>query len=162
MVLSVHLRLSAVVAIVDCTDRGQLIDSRLLNQAAPKWICFFQQSLCAPSLWEDPFGMIAAEVQMKGIAVIDSLSGGLAEITDYGNTEFILQPGNVDALARSMPKLTSNRSLVFELGHQSHIRASRLFGADAVAKRFELIYDTVIRKQSFSDADHIIIYREAA
>jgi hypothetical protein len=42
MVVPVHLRLSAVLAIVDCPDRDQFIDSRLLKQAAPQWICLFQ------------------------------------------------------------------------------------------------------------------------
>jgi hypothetical protein len=45
MVLPVHLRLSAVVAIVDCPDRSQFIGSRSLKQAAPQSIWLFQESL---------------------------------------------------------------------------------------------------------------------
>lgn len=45
MVLPVHLGFSAVVAILDCPDRGQFIDSRSLKQAAPHPIWLFQESL---------------------------------------------------------------------------------------------------------------------
>jgi hypothetical protein len=55
MVLPVHLRFSAVVAIVDCPDQGHFIDSRSLKQAALQSIWLFQESLrrrterrCAP------------------------------------------------------------------------------------------------------------------
>jgi hypothetical protein len=44
MVFLVHLQRSAVVAIVDCPDRGQFIGSLSLKQAAPQWIWLFQES----------------------------------------------------------------------------------------------------------------------
>jgi len=45
MVFPVHLQRAAVVAIVDCPDRGQFIGSRSLKQAAPLSIWLFQESL---------------------------------------------------------------------------------------------------------------------
>jgi len=56
MVLPVHLRLSAAVAIVDCRGRGQFIDSRLLKQAAPQSIWLFQESLLMPSRFLEGLG----------------------------------------------------------------------------------------------------------
>jgi hypothetical protein len=44
MVFPVHLRLSAVVAIVDCPDRSQLIGSPSLKQVALQSIWLFQES----------------------------------------------------------------------------------------------------------------------
>lgn len=101
--------------------------------------------LCVPSLWEEPFGMIAAEAQMQGIPVIASMSGGLAEIIDDGTTGFLVPPGDIDALANRLHVLLSNRSLVVRMGMQSHQRAASLFSADEFAKRFELVYDEAIR-----------------
>ena len=45
MVLPVHLRLSAVVAIMDCPGRSQFIGSPSLKQAALQSIWLFQESL---------------------------------------------------------------------------------------------------------------------
>jgi len=44
-VFPVHLQRSAVVAIVDCSDRGQFIGSLSLKQAALQWIWLFQEFL---------------------------------------------------------------------------------------------------------------------
>jgi len=44
MVFPVHLQRSAVVAIVDCPDRGQFIGSRSLKQVALQWIWLFQET----------------------------------------------------------------------------------------------------------------------
>ncbi|MFN9914932.1 MAG: hypothetical protein ACK53L_20250 [Pirellulaceae bacterium] len=45
MVFPVHLQRSAVVAIVDCPDRGQFIGSLSLKQVALQWIWLFQEFL---------------------------------------------------------------------------------------------------------------------
>ena len=45
MVVPVQLQRSAVVAIVDCSDRDQFIASLSLKQAALQWIWLFQETL---------------------------------------------------------------------------------------------------------------------
>jgi glycosyltransferase involved in cell wall biosynthesis len=100
--------------------------------------------LCVPSLWEEPFGMIAAEAQMQGIPVIASRAGGLAEIIEEGITGFLVPSGDVDALASRLQMLITNGSLAVQLGIQSHERAARLFGAEAFARRFEDVYQETI------------------
>jgi hypothetical protein len=50
MVFPVHLQRSAVVAIVDCSDRGQFIGSLSLKQAALQWIWLFQEFLISSTL----------------------------------------------------------------------------------------------------------------
>jgi hypothetical protein len=45
MVFPVQLQRSAVVAIVDCPDRGLFIGSRSLKQVALQWIWLFQETL---------------------------------------------------------------------------------------------------------------------
>jgi glycosyltransferase involved in cell wall biosynthesis len=100
--------------------------------------------LCVPSLWEEPFGMIAAEAQMQGIPVIASRAGGLAEIIEVGITGFLVPSGDVDALASRLQMLITNGSLAVQLGIQSHERAARLFGAEAFARRFEDVYQETI------------------
>ena len=100
--------------------------------------------LCVPSLWEEPFGMIAAEAQMQGIPVIASRAGGLAEIIEEGITGFLVPSGDVDALASRLQMLITNGSLAVQLGIQSHERAARLFGAEAFARRFEDVYHETI------------------
>jgi hypothetical protein len=92
MVLPVHLRLSAVVAIVDCPDRSQLIGSRSLKQAAPQSIWLFQESrirnehlvrqyMLAKAQHRVAFVMAAVKLQRPWLrvnAMIPRLAGGLS------------------------------------------------------------------------------------
>ena len=70
MEFPVHLRCSAVVAIVDCPDQGQFIRFLSLKQAALQSIWVFQESLRRLCHLDD-----AANVG-DGIALSDQLLGG--------------------------------------------------------------------------------------
>jgi glycosyltransferase involved in cell wall biosynthesis len=115
-----------------------------LSQAETSAVIREAWCLCVPSLWEEPFGMIAAEAQMQGVPVIASSAGGLAEIIEEGSTGFLVPSGNVDALAHRLQIIISNRQWAIELGSQSHKRAAELFSAEAFARRFEDSYHQVI------------------
>ncbi len=65
------------------TFTGKLSPEETLASFRSAWVC-------VPSLWEEPFGMIAAEVQMHGVAVVASRCGGLAEIVADGETGYLV------------------------------------------------------------------------
>jgi len=69
-----------------------------------------------PSRWAEPFGNVAAEGMMRGTAVVASRVGGLAEIIRDGETGFLVPPGDVQALARVIAALLSNRELAAKTG----------------------------------------------
>lgn len=133
MALTVQLGLSGRVDF-----RGHLSQAETSAAIRAAWC------LCVPSLWEEPFGMIAAEAQMQGIPVIASRAGGLAEIIEEGITGFLVPSGNVEALANRLQLLITNGSLALQLGIQSHERAARLFCANAFARRFEDVYQEML------------------
>ena len=96
--------------------------------------------LCVPSLWEEPFGMVAAEAQMQGVAVVASRRGGLAEIVDEGATGLLVPAGDAESLANRLEEVCSDRQLAMTYGACGHERARNLFSLDAFADRFERIY----------------------
>ena len=53
----------------------------------------------APSTWEEPFGLVAAEAMMRATAAITTDSGGLAEQVEPGVTGHTTPAGDVRALA---------------------------------------------------------------
>ena len=59
--------------------------------------------LC-PALWDEPFGMAAAEAQACGTPVVAFRRGGLAEIVSDGVTGFLVAPGDLGAAADSLRK----------------------------------------------------------
>jgi glycosyltransferase involved in cell wall biosynthesis len=121
------------------TFTGKLSPEATLAMVRSAWVA------CVPSLWEEPFGMIAAEAQMHGVAVIASRCGGLAEIVADGETGYLVPPGDPEALACRLEQLLSDRALAKALGVRGHARARDLFELNGFTSRLEAIYRDVIQ-----------------
>ena len=53
-----------------------------------------------PSLWQEPFGLVAAEAMSFGVAIIASKSGGIPEI--IGNNGILIDNINNDKLETAL------------------------------------------------------------
>jgi glycosyltransferase involved in cell wall biosynthesis len=118
--------------------RGQLSRDATLAAIRAAWVA------CVPSVWEEPFGMVAAEAQMHGVAVVASRSGGLSEIVVDGTTGHLVPPGDADALAARLDALFADRGAAVACGARGHERAREHFSLDGFAGRFEHVYDDAL------------------
>jgi UDP-glucose:tetrahydrobiopterin glucosyltransferase len=67
--------------------------------------------LC-PAMWDEPFGMVAAEAQACGTPVVAFRRGALAEVVLDGVTGFLVSPGDIDGAADAVgrtPRLSRRR-----------------------------------------------------
>ena len=55
-----------------------------------------------PVLWDEPFGMAAAEAQACGTPVVAFRRGGLCEVIADGLTGFLVPPGDIGAAAAAV------------------------------------------------------------
>jgi glycosyltransferase involved in cell wall biosynthesis len=117
---------------------GHLSHDVLLAAVRSAWVT------CVPSVWEEPFGMIAAEAQMHGVAVVASRTGGLVEIIADGETGYLVPPGDVATLADRLDAVFSDLSAAMACGRRGHDRVREIFSLDAFADRFEAVYEEVI------------------
>jgi glycosyltransferase involved in cell wall biosynthesis len=71
------------------------------------WIAMARAAvvLC-PAQWDEPFGMAAAEAQACGTPVVAFRRGGLAEVIADGVTGFLVAPGDLNAAAASVRRVT--------------------------------------------------------
>lgn len=97
---------------------GQVWHAGLVRHLSQAWV------VAVPSIWREPFGMIALDSQMSGAPVVISETAGAAESVVHGETGFIVPPGDVDALAAALGKLLSDRSLVEAMGAKARALAS--------------------------------------
>jgi len=132
--LAVELNLSDRVSFLGYLSRSAL--ETLFDQA---WVQVI------PSRWAEPFGLVAAEAQMRGTAIIASDVGGLAEVIHPDQTSNLVPPGDVGVLAEKMLNILSQKELAEALGHQGRAFAIQNFSEDAFVDRFLAVYDDLIR-----------------
>jgi glycosyltransferase involved in cell wall biosynthesis len=95
--------------------------------------------LC-PAMWEEPFGMVAAEAQACGTPVVAFRRGALEEVVREGVTGFLVAPGDIAGAARAVTKAAelsrsrcrdhAERHLDLELSLDAH---EQLYGRVATA-----------------------------
>jgi glycosyltransferase involved in cell wall biosynthesis len=67
-------------------------------------------ALVAPSVWAEPYGLVAPEAILRGVPVIATRRGGFADSVDDGVTGLLVENGDADALARALDDVASARA----------------------------------------------------
>jgi glycosyltransferase involved in cell wall biosynthesis len=100
-------------------------------------------AVAVPSIWEEPFGQVAIEAMMNGVAVVASDAGGLGRIVHDGQTGFLIQPGDANALAAALLRLLGDRGLAERLGRSGHELAMAEFSLTKMVDRFVQFYQSL-------------------
>jgi glycosyltransferase involved in cell wall biosynthesis len=95
-----------------------------------------------PSLWEEPFGIVALEAMAMGKPVIASRVGGLSDIVVDGETGLLVPPGDVEALRAALVRLQGDSRLRQDMAAAASVRVQD-FAATKVVARLETIYERV-------------------
>jgi len=98
-----------------------------------------------PSLWEEPFGLVAVEAMAAGRPVVASRAGGLPEIVVDGETGLLAARGDMPGLASALRRLLADAALRRRLGEAGRQRAVERFSSERMAVDTEAVYRTVLR-----------------
>jgi glycogen synthase len=96
-----------------------------------------------PSVWEEPFGVVALEGLAAGCVLAASSAGGLPEAV--GPCGLFFPNGNVVALASALKELLASPSLRDKLAAERNYHLKR-FQPEAVAKRYLEVFESAMRK----------------
>jgi glycosyltransferase involved in cell wall biosynthesis len=77
-----------------------------------------------PSLWPEPFGLVAVEAMCSGIPVVASRIGGLPEIVVDGVTGILVTPGDTTELRAALLRLDRSPALSRAMGEAGRSRAA--------------------------------------
>lgn len=92
--------------------------------------------LCAvPSVWEEPWGLVAIEAMASARPVVASRCGGLAEIVAEGETGMLFPPGNADALAECLDRLLDDAALRERMGRAGRMRVEALYSWERIMEQ---------------------------
>ncbi len=99
----------------------------------------------APSLWPEPFGLVALEAAAAGKPIVATATGGLRDIVVDGETGLLVPPEDRRALAAALRKLISDVDLRERLGAAAKQQAGK-FSPEAIVPRFEQAYALALEK----------------
>jgi len=100
----------------------------------------------APSLWPEPFGIVALEAAAAGKPTVASDIGGLRDIVVDGETGLLVPPDDRLALVAAMQRLSGDAELRQRLGAAAKARAAT-FSSEAIVPRFEEAYELAIARR---------------
>ena len=84
--------------------RGWLGPSEIEHELAVAW------ASVVPSLWAEPLGLVAAEAGVRGVPVVASATGGLAEIVAHGAERPAVPERGRGALSGSLSDIAAGRA----------------------------------------------------
>jgi glycosyltransferase involved in cell wall biosynthesis len=100
------------------------------------------RAVVVPSMWQEPFGRVAAEAIASGRPVITSGLGGLSEIVDDASGWITgTEPA---ALARAIDEAAASDEVVAAKGAAGRDRHARLFSPEATTRALIEIYSEAI------------------
>lgn len=92
-----------------------------------------------PSRWE-PFGLACQDAALHALPVIASRTGGLEEMIEDGRTGFLVDVGDVEALADRMDRLLSDPALAQSMGQAGRTLMRERFPADRFKQQLREIF----------------------
>lgn len=97
-------------------------------------------ALVVPSMWPEPFGLVALEAFAKGRPVLASRTGGLTDIVVPGSNGLLFRPGSDEQLCRAMTTLWNDRPSADQMGIEGARTLVTRFSMESHLESLEKIY----------------------
>lgn len=98
-----------------------------------------------PSLWNEPFGLVAVQAGQASRPVIASAIGGLPEVVKENETGLLFPPGDQAALTVAGEKLLRDPERSSRLGRAAQVHVAGKFSIEMCAANYDLIYAKIGR-----------------
>lgn len=98
----------------------------------------------APSIWAEPFGMVALQTAKARKAIVASDIGGLRDIVVDGETGLLVPPGETAPLREALERLLGDEDLRARLGQAASRRAEEVFSPAVLVPEVEASYRLAI------------------
>ncbi|WP_285424429.1 glycosyltransferase family 4 protein [Pseudomonas sp. efr-133-TYG-103a] len=93
-----------------------------------------------PSVWNEPFGMVAVEACAHSVPVIASRMGGLPEIIQDPLNGLLCSPDDPDSLGHAMLRLHQQPELLARLSGQARVSVAALLDLELMLDSYESIF----------------------
>jgi glycosyltransferase involved in cell wall biosynthesis len=94
----------------------------------------------------ESFGLSILETLFHGRPVVAFRVGGIPEVVSDGESGFLHEFGNIEAMAASLDRLASTPLLAQEMGAKGKRIAAAKFSADKIVPLYEELYERLIER----------------
>jgi N-acetyl-alpha-D-glucosaminyl L-malate synthase BshA len=96
---------------------------------------------------KESFGLVALEAMACGVPTVGSNAGGIPELITHGETGYLADIGDTDAMAGYVEKLLTDKDLYDRMVSACQHRARHTFCNDRIRKQYEEIYYRVLGRE---------------
>jgi glycosyltransferase involved in cell wall biosynthesis len=96
------------------------------------------------SVRPEPFGRVILEGMLLAKPAIATAAGGVLELIEHDRTGFLVPPGDVEALARSLDGVLSAREASAAIGASAQAWARQRFSLARHVAEMSLIYEAAV------------------
>lgn len=89
------------------------------------------------------FGLVNLEAMAAARPVVGTRIDSIPEIVEHGQTGYLVEPGDVDALAHALGRLADDAELRARFGRAGLARAQQEFSLDGMVDAYVALYDEV-------------------
>ena len=119
-----------------------------VNEAKAIQLLQRSRALVFPSVWHEPAGIVSLEAAAAGRAVIASSVGGIPEYTGRLQNALLVEPNDVQGLARSIEQLATDSFLTKRMGAEGRKMAKEHFSLEKHLEELMRLYELAIESRS--------------
>lgn len=100
-----------------------------------------------PSIWAEPFGLVALEATSAGVPVIASRVGGLPELIRHRRNGLLVIPGCPFNLAVAIETILKDPLAAAEMGARGRL-VGKTFSSDSMIENYERLFTSAIKHRA--------------
>ena len=108
------------------------------SEEMPAW--FRRVALYVAPMRHEGFGLTPLEAMASGAAVVATRTGAASALVAEGETGFLVEPGNLEALVAAIERLIADRGLAEAMGRRGRLKAVREHDIQGEALRINAVY----------------------
>jgi len=104
----------------------------------------------APSVWNEPLGLVILEAMVNKTPVVVSRKGGVTTLVKDGYNGFLIRPRSPKLIAEKVNLLLQDEKLAEKMGERAYKTVTEKFSWDKIATKFYNLYDKCLQKPSLN------------
>jgi glycosyltransferase involved in cell wall biosynthesis len=100
----------------------------------------------APSVWDEPLGLVILEAMVHKTPVIVTRKGGVTTIVQDGLNGFLVRPKSAPVIAENVNKLLADEKLAKKMGEYAYKTVLHKFNWERIASKFYSLYQNATKK----------------